>query len=346
MGTLKIAVVGFGLVGKKHAGIVQSNKDLNLCGIVENNEQLLSKINLKCKNFKSIRELLKTEEVDGAIIATPTPLHVAHAKNFVENKIPVLIEKPISNSSKESLSLLDLANKNSTKILVGHHRRHNNIIKSAKKAIDKGAIGKIRSASTLCWFYKPDDYFNNSPWRKKIGAGPILINLIHDIDLLRYFCGEVKNVQAMTTPSIRGYENEDLASVILQFDTGVIATMSVSDSIVSPWSWEMNSKENSDFPHVQQNCYLIGGSEGSLSIPDLKVWSHDHAPDWTNSFSTKILNYDLNDPLVDQIKHFSDVIRNKTEPLVSGEEGLKSLQVIEAIEKSKKDKKNVTIKYL
>ena len=108
----------------------------------------------------------------------------------------------------------------------------------------------------------------------------------------------------------------------------------------------MNSKENSDFPHVKQNCYLIGGSEGSLSIPDLKVWSHDHAPDWTNSFSTKILNYDLNDPLVDQIKHFGDVIRNKTEPLVSGEEGLKSLQVIEAIEKSKKDKKNVTIKYL
>ena len=115
MGTLKIAVVGFGLVGKKHAGIVQSNKDLNLCGIVENNEQLLSKININCKNFKSIGELLKTEEVDRAIIATPTPLHVAHAKNFVENKIPVLIEKPISNSSKETMTLLDLANKNSTK---------------------------------------------------------------------------------------------------------------------------------------------------------------------------------------------------------------------------------------
>ena len=92
-----------------------------------------------------------------------------------------------------------------------------------------------------------------------------------------------------------------------------------------------------------RNCYLIGGSEGCLSIPDLKVWRHDNFPDWTNSFSAKILNYDLNDPLVDQIKHFSDVIRKKTEPLVSGEEGVKSLQVIEAIEKSQKDRKNVTI---
>ena len=88
---------------------------------------------------------------------------------------------------------------------------------------------------------------------------------------------------------------------------------------------------------------MFGGSEGSLSIPDLRVWTHDNSPDWTNSFSTKILDYNFNDPLIDQIKHFSDVIRNKTEPLVSGEEGLKSLQVIEAIEKSKKDRKNVTI---
>ena len=96
---------------------------------------------------------------------------------------------------------------------------------------------------------------------------PNSINLIHDIDLLRYFCGEVKNVQAMTTPSIRGYENEDLASVILQFDTGVIATMSVSDSIVSPWSWEMNSKENWTFLTFNKTAICLAGQRDLCLFP-------------------------------------------------------------------------------
>ena len=332
MRTLKIAVVGFGLVGKKHAGIVQSNKDLNLCGIVENNEQLLSKIDLKCKNFKSIGELLETEEVDGAIIATPTPLHVAHAKNFVENKIPVLIEKPISNSSKESMSLLDLANKNSTKILVGHHRRHNNIIKSAKKALDNGTIGKIRSASTLCWFYKPDSYFDIAPWRKSEGAGPVSVNLVHDIDLIRHLCGEITQVQAQANPSSRGYDNEDVAAALFIFGNGGIGTVSVSDSIVAPWSWEFTSREYPVYPFTGQSAYQIGGTQGSLSIPDLALWTHDQERDWWSPISANVIDCDRSDPLINQIDHFAGVIRGETTPQVSGCEGLRTLAVIEAIQ--------------
>ncbi len=343
MNPLKLAVVGLGLIGKKHAAIIQKNQQMELCGIVENNKLQIKNANIKSKFFDNIQELLNSEKPDGAIIATPTPLHLTHAKIFIEKKIPILIEKPISNSSIETSNLLKLAKKNSTKILVGHHRRHNNIIKSAKKALEIGSIGKIRSVFSICWFYKPDKYFNKAPWRKKIGAGPISINLVHDIDLLRYFCGEVKNVQATTSPSSRGYENEDIASIILNFDTGVIANMSVSDSIVSPWSWEMNSKENSEFPYTKQNCYIIGGSKGSLSIPDLKIWSNESIPDWENPFKTEILKFEHNDPLVDQMKHFCDVINKKVEPLVSGEEGLKSIQVVEAIDKSSKLKKNISI---
>ena len=343
MNSAKIAVIGFGLIGKKHASIIQSHKELELCGIVENNKELINEKDFKCKFFGSIEEIFKTEKIDGAVIATPTPLHVSHAKKFIEKKIPILIEKPISNSLKDASDLLDLAKKKSTKILVGHHRRHNNLIKVAKKNIVEGLIGKIRSASTICWFYKPNNYFDKAPWRKKIGAGPISTNLIHDVDLLRYFCGEVKEVYAITSPSLRKYENEDLASVILKYDSGATSTMTVSDSIVSPWSWEMNSGENSDFPHIKQNCYLIGGSKGSLSIPDLKIWHHEGSEDWTKPLKIKKLDYEINDPLVDQIKHFKEIIESNVEPIVSDEEGFKSLKVIDAIEQSIKTKKNVNI---
>ena len=181
------------------------------------------------------------------------------------------------------------------------------------------------------------------PLGEKIGAGPISINLIHDVDLLRYFCGEVKEVYAITSPSIRKYENEDLASVVLKYASGVISTMTVSDSIV--FSLELNELwENSDFPHNKQNCYLIGGSKGSLSIPDLKIWHHEGSEDWTKPLKKiKKLDYEINDPLVDQIKHFKEIIESNVEPIVSDEEGFKSLKVIDAIEQSIKTKKNVNI---
>ena len=128
------------------------------------------------------------------------------------------------------------------------------------------------------------------------------------MDLLRYFCGEIESVQASIKKSVRGFENEDNASILLNFKSGVIATMNISDSIVSPWSWEMNSNENSDFPQTGQNCYFIGGSKGSLSIPDLKIWKHENKPDWLTQFKTEKNDLKNNQPLETQLQHFAKVI--------------------------------------
>jgi len=119
--------------------------------------------------------------------------------------------------------------------------------------------------------------------------------------------------------------------------------MTVSDSVVSPWSWETSSNENSEFPNSNQLCYLIGGSEGSLSIPELKIWKHQSKPDWTKSITNEKIFFESNNPLIDQILHFAKVIRKETKPLVSGLEGLKSLKVIEAVQKSSIIKKTVDI---
>ena len=67
-------------------------------------------------------------------------------------------------------------------IIVGHHRRHNPLIHEAKRIIDSGELGDIRSVHSQCWFYKPDSYFEIAPWRTQPGAGPISVNLVHDVD--------------------------------------------------------------------------------------------------------------------------------------------------------------------
>ena len=336
MGDLNIGIVGFGLVGKRHASALEKTNGLLLKDVIEHDPTSLqsSEKELKFITHNDLDEYLNSNKPDGLIIATPTVLHIDQAMKCIEKKIPLLIEKPISVHAKDAITLIKRSKELDVPLLIGQHRRHNQIIKTTKKILDEGVLGEIRSIQATCWFYKPDHYFDAAPWRKLKGAGPIYVNLIHDVDLLRYFCGEVKTVYANAIRSTRGYDNEDVASAVLTFKNDIIANVSVSDSISSPWSWETTSNEHPVYPNTNNSCYLIGGAEGSLSLPDLKLWKHEKKPDWWTPLITEKYDFQNIDPLITQLENFRDVILGKTEPLVSGLEGVRSLQVIEAIQSS------------
>ena len=134
-----------------------------------------------------------------------------------------------------------------------------------------------------------------------------------------------------------------MASIILVFENDVTATISVSDSIVSPWSWEMTSNEHPIYHNVDSSCYLIGGSKGSLSLPDLAIWKHTNEPDWWTPLNNNTISHTYKDPLIAQLENFRDVINSQSEPLVSALEGAKSLQVIEAINESISKKSNIEL---
>ena len=329
---MQIAVVGFGLIGRRHAEVVGRAPDMALTAIVEPSiEGQATATALGVPVFASLDEMLRTSRPDGVLLATPTPLHLEQGLTCIAAGRPVLIEKPIAVTSDEARQLTEAADKAGVPLLVGHHRRHNGMVQAAKRALTEGAVGDIRAVQATCWFYKPDHYFEAAPWRTKKGAGPVSVNLVHDADLLRHFCGEVTSVQAIAVPSRRGFENEDLATAVLKFQSGAIATISVSDSIVAPWSWELTSRENPAYAATSESCYLIGGSEGGLSLPDFRVWRHENAPDWWTPILAKNLTCNMEDPLAVQMAHFAAVIAGREAPLVSGWEGLKSLEVVEAV---------------
>jgi len=323
----RIAVVGAGLVGQRHIAAISQVDGVEMVAVVEPGPS-----DQTVPVFATLDQMFAAVDVDGVILSTPTLLHVEGGMACVERGVPVLIEKPLAASADEAQELIDRARKKDVPILVGHHRRHNPIIQKTAQLIKDGAIGQVRAAQVTCWFYKPDDYFDVAPWRKKAGAGPISVNLVHDVDLMRYFLGEVVTVQAQTAPSLRGFENEDLAAAVLRFGSGAVCTITVSDSIVSPWSWELTSREYPIYPATNESCYLIGGSEGALSIPDMRLWQHEGGTSWWNPIKATAMPVSTSDPLINQIAHFKDVIAGAAMPLVTGEEGLKTLRVVEAIQ--------------
>ena len=284
--------------------------------------------------------MLAVHRPDGLIVATPNGLHVENGLAAVAAGIPVLVEKPLADDVASGLSLVEAAERAGVALLVGHHRRHNPMIQTAKTMVDSGRLGEIVAVHGSFWLSKPDGYYDVA-WRREAGAGPVLINLIHDVDLLRYLCGEVVAVQSMSSNKQRGFAVEDTATVLLRFANGALGTVTVSDTIPAPWSWEMTTGENPAYPQSDQSCYVIGGSLGSLSIPRLEFWSHQGGRNWWKPLHSERTTLIAQDPLQLQISHFAQVIRGEVSALVSGREGLKTLQVIEAIKQASVSGKTV-----
>lgn len=321
----RIAIIGAGLIGARH--IKEAQKQAALCAIVDPTPaaQTLA-ADLAVPWFSAIEECLEQARPDGAVIATPNHLHLDHARAAISAGIPVLIEKPIAESLQSADEIVALANATGTAVLVGHHRRHNPIIQKAKADIEAGLVGRVVAVTGQFWLYKPDDYFN-ATWRTQPGGGPTMINLIHDIDLLRHLCGEITEVQAMRSNAARGHAVEDTAAIMMRFENGALGTVSVCDTTAAPWSWEMSSGENPIYPHVGGACYTIGGTHGALSIPDLKLWRHDGQRSWWNAISAEERGVDGQDAFALQFAHFLDVIAG-ADPLVTARDGRESLAAV------------------
>lgn len=342
-GTMRLAIVGAGLIGRRHIEIIGQCDGVSVASVTDPTDaakQYAAEKNLPW--YPSITEMLAADRPDGVIVATPNQMHVQNGLECVAAGVPMLVEKPIASDVASARQLVQAADKANVPLLVGHHRRHNPLIQEAKKRIDSGEIGQIVAAHGICWFYKPDDYFNVK-WRTEEGAGPVLINLIHDVDLLRHLCGEIASVQAIKSNRTRGFAVEDTAAIILHFESGALGTVNVSDTVVAPWSWELTAGENLAYPKTEQSCYTIGGTHGSLELPNGRVWTHPETQSWWDKIDCAPYSVPAQDPLVLQIQHFARVIQGQEAPLVSGHEGLRTLQVIEAIQQAAKSGGQVQI---
>jgi predicted dehydrogenase len=288
----------------------------------------------KIPHYRALADLFAVGRPDGVIVATPNQLHVKNGLACVAAGVAALIEKPIADSVDGGVRLRDVAERANAKILVGHHRLHSPLLAQACRIGQEGALGRLVAVTGSAMFYKPDSYFDDAPWRRQPGGGPILINLIHEIGNLRALCGEIVAVQAMASSATRGYPVEDTVAIGLRFASGALGSFMLSDTAASARSWEQTSQENKSYAtYPDEDCYLIAGVDGSLAIPTMRLKRYTRAEDrsWWKPFDATTLAIDRADPLERQLEHFCAVIRGEAEPLVTVRDGLQNLKVTEAI---------------
>ena len=347
MRKVRIAVAGAGLIGLRHIEETQRSQSAQLAAIVDPSPkaaEIAKKEGVPI--YGSLAELIAKDRPDGIVLATPNQMHVEQSLQCIAAGIPVLVEKPIAHTLEEGQRLVESAERASAKLLVGHHRPHSPILHKAVEVIKSGILGPVVAVMGSAVFYKPDNYYDEAPWRREPGGGPILINMIHEVGNLRAMVGEIVAVQAFTSNATRKFAVEDTVAINLRFANGALGTFLLSDTAGSPKSWEQTSQENKDYAtYPDEDAYVVMGASGSLAVPTmrLKYYSRKEDRSWYKPFKTEVIALDRADPLARQIEHFAAVIRGEAKPLVSGRDGLQNLRVTDAIVQAARTGKAVNV---
>ena len=331
MQPVRLLLIGAGVIGRTHIDRIGRDPHLALAGIAEPSAagKVLAQ-QLGVPWAASHLELLERTQAQGAIVATPNASHVSVAIDCLERGVAALVEKPVADTVAEALALVKAQQRTGVPVLVGHHRRHNPINSRARSILQEGRLGRVVTANVMCTVLKPDAYFD-AAWRRQPGGGPVLINLIHEIDMLRFLCGEITEVQALSSNAVRGFAVEDTAAAVLRFASGALGTVVLSDAAASPWCWDFCAAEQDQYPRQDVQSHFIAGTHGSLSLPDLALWNYRGERSWHAEMTLEKTFVHKADAYSRQLQHFAAVIEGREAPLCSAVDGLRTLQATLAV---------------
>lgn len=339
MSKLKIGVIGCGSIAQhRHLPEYAFNKNVELVAVCDINEERANQIAEKygAKAYTSYEELLNSGTVDAVSVCTPNYLHAPVSIDALNAGVHVLCEKPMATSQEEAEAMIEAAKKSGKKLMIGHNQRFVKSHQRARQLIEKGELGKIYSFRTAfghpgpegwsvdgkdSWFFKKDQAF--------IGAMGDLG--VHKTDLIRYILGEeVVEVGAFVETSAKDFADvDDTAVCVLKTESGIIGTLAAS--------WSYVGKED--------NSTVIYGQKAIMRLEEDPNYSL--VLQYANG---EVVKYELGKIQSNEeggqnnsrvVEEFVDSILNDREPLITGEEGMKSLAVILAALKSN-DTKQIT----
>lgn len=332
MENVRLAIVGAGVIGKRHMAAIAGTPGCELVAIADPfpASRAMAEDN-GVRWFADTGDMLGDVRPDGVVVATPTEHHLAPTLTALDAGAHVLVEKPIAATVGEAEAIIAKSAETKRHVLVGHHRRYYPVTHKARELVRGGALGRLVAVSGQWTVKKAVGYFEPD-WRKKRDAGPILTNLIHDMDSLRYICGDVVGIAAETSSGFMGHEKEDVAACVIRFDGGALGTFILSDQTPSPWSWEFATGENPAFPRSAQNACRFMGTDAALDFPNLTLWTHEGGKiDWNHAMTARAIDLELGDAFAAQCRHFCAVIRGDEAPRITAADATETLRATLAV---------------
>jgi len=328
---MKILVVGYGSIGKRHVKNLLENSDSEIIICTKNKN--LEKFDMnRVKIVKSLKKAMN-ENITCALITNNTSEHVETATKLINKNIDIFIEKPLSNSIEGISNLLKLVKKKKIITLMACNLRFHPCIEKIKKMINSNEIGKIISVQVENGSYLPDwhqneDYSKSYVAKQKLGGG-IILTSIHELDYLYWLFGDVKEVFAVSEKmSELKIETNDIALMILKFKKNILAEVHL-DYLQRPYF---------------RSC-KIKGTKGVIywdsDSNSVKVFN-TNTKKWSKKMHVK--KYEHNLEYVKEINHFIHSVKNNKKTINNLEDGIDTLKIALAAIRSSKTKKLIKIR--
>ena len=317
----KVAVIGVGNMGKNHARVYWEIPSTELVGIADTNETTASSIATRysTKAYNDYRKMLDEQKPDAVTICVPTSKHLEIALEVVQRGIHLLVEKPIAFNVEEGKKIIEAAKKENVKLMVGHIERFNPAVIALKQHLANQELGHVFQVNVN----------REGPLPSRINDVGVVIDLaVHDLDIIRYVTqAEITRIYAETECGIHS-KFEDLMSGLVRLSDGTVGTLLIN--------WITPTKIREFFvtgecgmfkvDYLTQDLYfyenaLLNGSQWET----LGLLRGVHEGSMTR------YHVDKKEPLRSEQESFLAAIRDEAPLVVTGHDGLRALELAQAI---------------
>ncbi|MEX5362108.1 Gfo/Idh/MocA family oxidoreductase [Pseudomonas guariconensis] len=316
-------VIGSGSIAKRHIANLKRLFGSGRVGCVSASGRKLNaeEVGEGTVRFASLQEAL-LDSPRFAIVASPAPWHIEHAAQLLQQRIPVLIEKPVADSLERLKGVRDLLDRHHSMIDVAYNLRYMTSAVAFKALLDEGCVGEVRSIGVDVGQYLPDwrpasDYRDNVSARRALGGG-VLLELSHELDYLGWLFGEFEITYCATrTSGALEVDVEDTVDALLVRKDGLVANVHMDFLQRAP----------------VRTCKVVA-QEGTL------IWDilNNRILLQTGRDQQRVLfddpSYDRNNMYLDQLRHFAQVAQGAAQPTVGIADALRTLRLIEAMRRS------------
>lgn len=353
--SFNIAILGCGKVAHLHAKATENLPNARLAGVwsrtLESAEKFASQYQTTA--FSDIGEMVNKASVDLAIVCTPHPFHRQPTIEAAKAGANVLVEKPLASTLEDCDTMITACKESGVKLGVISQRRWYAPVMRVKQAIDTGKIGKPVFGTINMLGWRDKNYYDADAWRGtwKMEGGGVLVNQApHQLDILLWYMGEIDEVYGIWKNLNHPYiEVEDTAVAIVKFKNGGIGNIIVSNSQKPGIYGKVQVHgENGASVGVQTDggAMFVAGMSNVLEPPVNDLWTvpgeENQLDKWVKEDSEL---FNSIDPTVyymeKQIDDFLQAIKNNTPPMVTGEDGRKTVELFTAIYRSTRDNRPV-----
>jgi predicted dehydrogenase len=310
-GKVRFGIIGAGGIAQAYAKALTSCDGARLEAIADIREDAAERLasTAGCKAYKSYQALAEAGGVDAVVVCTPPVTHADVCSHFLERDVHVLCEKPFCLDSTEARRLIALAEERNVLITMASKFRYVDDVIRARNIIQSGILGEVILIENT--FAARVDMSSRWNSRREVSGGGVLIdNGTHSLDIVRYLLGPLKDLRVLEGKRVQGLEVEDTVNIFVRSMSNVLASIDLSWSI----SKELDSYLN------------IYGSHGTILVGWKESKYRQSSQDEWIKFGR---GYDKIQAFRDQVKNFAGAILGREALLITGEDAIASVEIVE-----------------